>query len=104
MRRDKVNITPVVWSLKTARKETTVKDTGEEVFVSSMATNLTWTQFVHRFTTKELKLDIPDAVSLCCADPVFPIAILGGLEPPLGIVLDLVEYVCGGGLEVCNGM
>ena len=97
-----MDITSMAWSLKTTRKETTVNDTGDKVFVCSMAADLTRAQCDHRLTTKELKLDVPDAVSLRCADPVFPTAILGGLEPPLDIVLDLVEYVSSGGLEVCN--
>ena len=91
-------------SLETTSKESAVKDTGDEVFVCPVATNFIRTQFHHRLTTKELKLDVADAVSLRCANPVFPTAIPGGLEPPLGIMLYLEQYLCSGGLEICNGM
>ena len=67
-----------------------------------MAADLMRTQLRHRLTTEKVELDIAYAVALRSSDPILAIAIPGGLETSLGIVLDLVQDFRSSWLEICN--
>ena len=98
----KVNVTPVARALETTRKESAIKNTRNQALVCPMTADLVRTQLRYRLTTEKVELDIPYAVALSGSDPVLAIVIPGGLETPLGIVLDLVQDFRSSWLEICN--
>ena len=69
-----------------------------------MTADLVRTQLRYRLTTEKVELDVPYAVALCGSDPILAIIVPGGLETPLGIVLDLVQDIRSSWLEICNIM